>query len=406
MSSLNPRHEDELVRGRAPRDSVLAGWLARRLGRHDRGAVAVTVAILLAGGALLGFAALSVDVGLIYSERQQLQSGADASALAVANACARRKAACNELNDPGILPLARQYANDNADDVRADVTYVCGRDRFGALQPCSVAPASNLTRCVGERPTGVADYYVEVHVSTRTGDGQTVLPPVFSRSFTGDAGDGSSVGACARASWQVTRNGFIGFGISYCEYSWASEGGFASGNFFQRLQRNLITTEEQDHDRYHPPHFNHAVDCLHGPPPGWDDPPDFAWFDSDGSCLASVTNTSLAGGSSWSSACASFIRDMQGTHGDEIRLPIYDGAIGFGPSRRYHLLGYATFVITGFQGPAGSAASWMPHESGLPEPDPYPCPWFSQCISGQFTNAITFSTVGSGGTTRRVTLTG
>lgn len=53
----------------------------------ERGAVAVIVAILLV--VLLGFAALAVDMGLLYSEKAQLQNGADAGALAIAQACAK-----------------------------------------------------------------------------------------------------------------------------------------------------------------------------------------------------------------------------------------------------------------------------------------------------------------------------
>ena len=69
-----------------------AGWR-----RDDGGAVATVVAILLAGGVLLGFLALVVDVGQIYVEREELQTGADAAVLAVAKACATAAPACASL---------------------------------------------------------------------------------------------------------------------------------------------------------------------------------------------------------------------------------------------------------------------------------------------------------------------
>jgi len=57
--------------------------------RHDeRGVVAAIVAILLGTGVLLGMGALVIDVGQIYQERAELQNGADAAALAVAESCA------------------------------------------------------------------------------------------------------------------------------------------------------------------------------------------------------------------------------------------------------------------------------------------------------------------------------
>jgi hypothetical protein len=55
--------------------------------RKERGAVAVMVALLMVP--LMGFAAVAVDVAAINADHQQLQIGADAGALAIAEACAR-----------------------------------------------------------------------------------------------------------------------------------------------------------------------------------------------------------------------------------------------------------------------------------------------------------------------------
>ena len=60
---------------------------ALRLLRHDeRGVVAVIVGLLI-GTVLLGLGALVIDVGQLYQERAELQSGADAAANAVAKSC-------------------------------------------------------------------------------------------------------------------------------------------------------------------------------------------------------------------------------------------------------------------------------------------------------------------------------
>ena len=58
--------------------------LRRRL---ERGATAAIVAVMLAGGVLLGAAALAVDVGNMMFERRQLQNGADAAAFKLAEIC-------------------------------------------------------------------------------------------------------------------------------------------------------------------------------------------------------------------------------------------------------------------------------------------------------------------------------
>ena len=64
-------------------------WASDRVGvRDERGAVLVFVAVGLV--MLLGFTAFTVDFGRIYSERRELQNGADAAALAVAQDEAER----------------------------------------------------------------------------------------------------------------------------------------------------------------------------------------------------------------------------------------------------------------------------------------------------------------------------
>ena len=68
----------------------LSPWRTRtdRCG-DDRGAVTAVVAVVLGAGVLLGMATVVVDVGRLYAEREQLQSGADAAAWAAAESCAR-----------------------------------------------------------------------------------------------------------------------------------------------------------------------------------------------------------------------------------------------------------------------------------------------------------------------------
>ncbi|WP_179853255.1 Tad domain-containing protein, partial [Mesomycoplasma ovipneumoniae] len=70
---------------------------------------------------LLGFAALAVDIGMIASERAQLQSGADASAYAVAQKCAANPldSACATTSS-----LAASLANQNALDSRSNIKQI------------------------------------------------------------------------------------------------------------------------------------------------------------------------------------------------------------------------------------------------------------------------------------------
>ena len=92
--------------------------LNRRRRHHDRGAISALAAVLFGSGVLLGMAALVVDVGLLYTERAQLQNGADAAAVEVAQICATSAVAdCA----PAVTgPVAAQYARDNAANGEAD----------------------------------------------------------------------------------------------------------------------------------------------------------------------------------------------------------------------------------------------------------------------------------------------
>ena len=64
---------------------------------------AVIVAISLT--ALIGMAAFAIDVGALYGERRQLQSGADAGALAVAEDCALGEAMHDRHRQPPPAPM-------------------------------------------------------------------------------------------------------------------------------------------------------------------------------------------------------------------------------------------------------------------------------------------------------------
>lgn len=175
----------------------------RRPRRRDRGAVAVLVSVMVTSGTVFGFGALTVDVGLLYAERTQLQTAADAAAIAVAKVCALRMPECNE---DTMLDEGGRYARANVEDEAVEISEVCGRVRSPAsdrpaIEECS-STATNLTRCLGAVPAedeGGGEY-VEVRVRTQRAGDTTALPPVFAGALTGT--DGVTVGACARASWQ------------------------------------------------------------------------------------------------------------------------------------------------------------------------------------------------------------
>src|SRR4051794_5378472 len=125
----------------------------------DEGAVAIIVALLAV--VLLGFGALVVDVGALYSERRELQSGADASALAIAADCAA--GACGAVDQ-----TSSQYADANSSDHVSGVEEVCGS-------------GPGLTACAIPPPTTPGSGYVRVTTRTEQADGSNLVPPFLAR---------------------------------------------------------------------------------------------------------------------------------------------------------------------------------------------------------------------------------
>ncbi|RAX48159.1 hypothetical protein DQ353_16340 [Arthrobacter sp. AQ5-05] len=84
----------------------------------ESGAVSVVVAFMMI--ALLGFAAISIDVGRLYWEKSQLQAGADNAALSIANACAADMAS-EDCTDP--VGTAEEIAGFSANEGTSGVKY-------------------------------------------------------------------------------------------------------------------------------------------------------------------------------------------------------------------------------------------------------------------------------------------
>lgn len=180
-----------MVISRVPRITVPRFSALRR---RDRGAVTVLVSMLLGGGVVLPMAALVVDVGSIYVESEELQTGADAAAMAVAKECAAGRCTTSDLTAQ--LTRATSSAGANAKDGHTAVSELCGK--WAGLPACTTPTSTKLSTCVGTVPAG---NYVEVRVRTETASGGTLLPPAFARTFVGnETYNGTAVGNCARVA--------------------------------------------------------------------------------------------------------------------------------------------------------------------------------------------------------------
>lgn len=157
----------------------------RRLTRPswERGATAVLVAILTV--ALFGFTAIAVDIGAVWWDRKQVQNGADAGALAIAQACAASESSCDSPNS-----AAQNYAIKNKTDASASATALVDKTAG------TVTVTASTTR-------------------------QHWFAPVLGINET-------NIGATAKATWGKPKSGAsLPMTLSWCD--WNSQTGLDSG---------------------------------------------------------------------------------------------------------------------------------------------------------------------------------
>jgi Flp pilus assembly protein TadG len=357
--------------------------LTRSLGRRlrlvatgrDRGAVSALVAVLLGGGVLLGMGAVVVDAGQIYAERAQIQNGADAAALAVAQGCAVSAAKCDVSTGTGAT--AATYAGRNANDGTTGVTLVCGSTGYAGVAACP-GSTGRLIDCPAAPATGTR--YVDIHTATLTSGGSTLLPPVFARALAGNAGfDGTNVKACARASWGSPRGAATAaFTMSYCEWTAATSGG-TSYAAPPPYPPNPVPPASADRTIQ----LHGTGSACAGSPSGWDLPGGFGWLaDTTGSCGITVDATLTYAdntGASAGNTCKTLLQTAR-TNRTQLFVPVYDGYQGNGNNGTYHLKGFAAFVVTGYNLPGLSSASWLTGTAY--------CKGSAKCVYGYFTRAL------------------
>ena len=274
----------------------LARPMMRLLGRDERGVMGVLIAVLIGGGVLLGMGALAIDVGQLYQNRAELQNGADAAALAVADSCALGTCTTG---------IASQYATGNASKLtgyQAAVNLVCGSGAGMAACPGSTGRAVD---CPPNPSAGTN--YVDVHTSTLTASGSTLLPPVFARTLLGKSSyAGTNVQACAQAEWGApTSAKTIAFTISACSwYVYTNNGtSFAQPPPYPP---NTVPAPSFDHILFeHGSQGSKTTGCPPYQPSGQDAPGNFGWVGNGATCTVTVSNGTYPGntGTSVSNAC-------------------------------------------------------------------------------------------------------
>ncbi|AUZ87716.1 pilus assembly protein TadG [Arthrobacter agilis] len=266
---------------------------------QERGGVSVLVALLMV--VLLGFSALAVDVAFVYSERTQLQNGADASALAVAQKCALNT---SDVDCRSTAPLAKSLANSNAVDAKSNV--------------------KNVVISVADRKVTVSTGALE--------DGQA--PNRVSLIFANALGVGSSeVTATSSAEWGSPVAGPAPFPIVFSECELKDGSGWQVVEFRKKADSTPA--------------------CAGGPPGGFG-----SLNSTPGKCEALVDITKSASGSNTGNTgapfnCVGLLTEWRskieaGTPPIGL-FPIYDQVSDSGSNAVYHLIGFAAFEVHGWK---------------------------------------------------------
>jgi hypothetical protein len=269
---------------------------------------------------LIGAGALAVDVGQIYAERAQLQNGADASALAVAQAC--HKSGCTQTEAEA---FAAELANSNSNDGDSSVSEV---------------------------DLSVPDQ-VTVRTSTKNGS-SSVLTKLFASALDAPA---VSVGAHATASIQIPGSG-AGFplALSECQYDLS----------------DAVETGLLQQIRYKPGMAGCTSTSGHAIPGG------FGWLDQNaGQCQAATDTADNASydpgadypnkpGENCDSILQSWINTLQA--GDEVLgiFPVFDNAGKDKGKGWFHIRGYATFQMVGWKFGGGTTGPRTYNNSPTP----------------------------------------
>lgn len=343
--------------------------LAGRRANGERGVIAVLTAILVMFVAI-GMLALTVDLGNITYNRAQLQNGADASALALASACAKSSsgsAACNVTPDLTDLAVKNANATDQSMSIRTDGTATCINSKGAAyvtahggttgLPPCPATEDTTSLSSCQPWPLTVdqsAVSYVEATTQTKMKkDGTNVLPFNFGQ-LLGSGQTGTIQNTCSRAAWGPASNtgATLPITMGACDWQQATAKGV---NYAPKPPYTVApnTGSAPPPEVTSPTNlvtgiFAHASDanmCSNQPNGG------FSWLKPDTTSDPNCTVT--IGNGDWGQSdpggnvpCKGVLASLLGT---VVAVPIFDYTNGLsGDNATYHMMGVAAFYLAGY----------------------------------------------------------
>lgn len=276
-------------------------WTSRA--KEENGVIAPVTALLMV--ALLGMAAFAIDTAMLYSEHAQLQNGADASALAIAESCA------------GGLHLA-----------------TCQKDLANANALAGANAVDGFTEVVSSKvKTGTTGGTVDVEVQSLSADSKKHFSLVFARVLGLETVD---MRTYAQASFSgYSRAHVLPLAFSQCE----SDPGLTKG-----LQ-------------FFPAHGNATKSLCSSKASGLEIPGGFGWLRHDvlnGSCYLQIVVSSDyksdVGGipADCKPTFDGFKSSLQADKTVEVLVPIYNKVSGTGADAMFHIEAFAQISLRGW----------------------------------------------------------
>lgn len=347
---------------------------------HKRGAVAIfTVAIL---AVLIGFAALTIDVGHLYAVRLDLQNSADAASLSGASALAGEKML--QLRKGGNVSLSEVYSEvfERASTIAYEHASM-GASGTVVTSPDVVFGRIDLNSATSPIDTSVSpDQYNAVRVITRREQGSSNGPiefffaPIFGK-HKGEASASATAAFDDRVSgfepgvgdlWPLTMSlaayeAGVEAGIDLYDYDgntdnvYSGEDGvpevnmypenLAPGNF-GLLNIGVGNQGEPSiaahiEDGVPPEHLENEIGTT-----------EMTFYDADGDPV----NYYITGNSGLK---ASLEASLQSRIGDIVAIPIHDSVSGTGANATYQIVGFrfARVMDAKLQGSPDSRGVWM-----------------------------------------------
>lgn len=273
----------------------------------QKGAATIMVAVLMV--ALLGITALAVDVGAMYSERAQLQNGADFSALTVAEDCANED--CGDFMATGD-ELANGNANDSSSGI-ASITF----------------PDANTVRVeTNAREAGSGDDHFSLFFARVMGIDTAEITAIAEASW-------GAPSAARTLPWTISQCVFE----TYLSASQLSEL-HSTGNFTgDPIPTRILLRYDQN-----VPTFP-GCEADNGYAPGG-----FGWLDMDNGCSAyiDIANSEVGSnpGNDFPNICNSILPTLRD---EPVLIPLFSEATQNGQKTRYELVGFLAFQVTGFK---------------------------------------------------------